>query len=242
MASELKPSPVPSSWISGCEAAHARLHAIVERISDDDARRDTLLEGWTIGHLLTHLARNADSHRGMVEAAQRGEVIAQYPGGPAQRNGDIERGSSRPALDLAADLKDADQKLEHAWSATGERVWATGLGLRRYGPATMAEFVFLRWREVEIHLLDLNLPDLGSPDWHGLSGDYIDAELPELSRNLATRVPESTTIVLAPGDRPSRAFGKGDERIVIEASPGKIVAWLLGRGGEPSWPSLRPWE
>jgi len=107
---------------------------------------------------------------------------------------------------------------------------------------------FLRWREVEIHLVDLNLPDLGSPDWHRLNPSYIDAELPELSRNLATRVPESATIVLAPGDRPSRAFGKGDDRIVIEASPGEIVAWLMGRGGlcpagcEPSWPALRPWE
>jgi maleylpyruvate isomerase len=223
-------------------AAHARLHAIAERMTDDLARRDTLLPGWTVGHLLTHLARNADSHRGMVEAAQRGEIIPQYPGGPAQRNADIERGSGRPASELVADLKSGDANLERAWSTTDERVWVSGLGLRRYGPATIAEFVFLRWREVEIHLVDLNLPELGSPDWDGLSTAYIDVELQELSRGLAARVPESTTIILAPGDRPSRAFGKGEDRAVIAATPGRILAWLMSRGGDPSWPVLQPWE
>lgn len=235
-------SPIPSAWISGCEAAHARLHAIVERLTDDHARRDTRLEGWTVGHLLTHLARNADSHRGMAEAAQQGEIIAQYPGGPTQRNGDIARGSSRSASVLAGDLLQASRRLEHAWSTTDEQVWATGLGLLRYRPATISESVFLRWREVEIHLVDLDVPELGSPEWDGLNPAYVDAELQELSRGLAARVPESTTILLAPGDRPSRAFGRGDERVVIEATPGKIIAWLMGRGGASSWPVLRPWE
>jgi maleylpyruvate isomerase len=140
------------------------------------------------------------------------------------------------------DLIASDESLERAWSATAETVWLGGLGLRRYGPATLAEFVFLRWREVEIHLVDLNLPELGSPDWDGLSPSYVDVELQELSRSLAARVPESTTIVLAPGDRPSRAYGTGDNRAVIAASPGQILAWLMSRGGDPSWPALRPWE
>jgi maleylpyruvate isomerase len=242
MTAERKGSPTPTDWIAGCKAAHQRLQSIVERIDDDNARRDTVLAGWTVGHLLTHLARNADSHRGMIEAAQRGGVIPQYPGGPAQRNGDIERGFSRSALDLATDLKVATEHLERAWSSTDNQVWTTGLGLRRYGPATLAEFVFLRWREVEIHLVDLNIPELGTPNWDGLSPEYLDAELQELARGLVARVPESTTLVLAPGDRPSRAFGSGDERILIEASPGRIVGWLMGRVEEPSWPAILPWE
>src|SRR5579859_1316344 len=217
MTSEQTGTPVPTEWLAGCKAAHQRLQVIVDRIDDDFARRNSALPGWTVGHLLTHLARNADSLRGMIEAAQRGEVIAQYPGGPAQRNGDIERGYARPARDLVADLKTSNQQLEHAWSTTSRQVWTTGLGLRRYGPATMAEFVFGRWREVEIHLVDLNVPELGSPTWEGLSPAYLDAELQELAGGLAARIPGSMTVVLAPGDRPSRAYGKGDERTVIEA-------------------------
>jgi maleylpyruvate isomerase len=242
MGSESGRSPVPTEWISGCTESHARLHAIARGVTDQTARRPTLLEGWTVGHLLTHLARNADSNRGIIEAAQRGEVVPQYPGGPAQRNGDIERGYVRSAQELTADVKAANQQLEHAWSTTDNRVWTTGLGLRRYGPATLAEFVFLRWREVEIHLVDLNLPELGSPDWNGLNSEYVDAELQELARGLAARIPGSMTLVLAPGDRPSRAFGKGNDHVVIEGSPSTIVAWLMGRVEDPSWPTILPWE
>lgn len=241
-ASGASGNPVPQTWIDGCLAAHARLHAIVERLSDDDTRRAVTLPGWTMGHLLTHLARNADSHRGMVEGAQRGEIVAQYPGGPAQRNGDIEAGAARSALELKEDVQTADGRLEHAWSTTDRRVWATSLGLRRYGPATIAEFVFLRWREVELHLIDLDVPHLGSPGWEDLSPAYVDAELQETSCRLAARVPDSTTLILAPGDRPSRAFGTGDDRFVIEASPARIVAWLMGRVEEPDWPTILPWE
>lgn len=242
MTSDQIGTAIPTEWLTGCKAAHARLQAVVERIDEDSAPRNTALPGWTVGHLVTHLARNADSHRGMVEAAQRGEVVAQYPGGPAQRNGDIERGYARPARELVEDLIAANQKLDHAWSTTNMQVWTTGLGLRRYGPATIAESVFLRWREVEIHLVDLNLPELGSPNWDGLSPAYVDAELQELARGLAARISGSATVVLAPGDRPSRAYGKGEERAVIQARPSTIVGWLMGRIDQPTWPAILPWE
>lgn len=236
------PGATPTAWIEGCTAAQARLHAAVDRLTDEVARESSPLPGWTVGHLVTHLARNADSHRGMVEAAQRGAEQAQYPGGPAQRNADIEAGAGRTAAELIADLHAADEALEAAWAATPERAWRTGLGVRRYGPATLAEFVFLRWREVEIHLLDLDLPELGSPGRDGLSAAYVEVELQELGRSLAGRVPPEITLVLAPGDRPSRAFGGGHERFVIEAPAARLVAWLMGRGGDPAWPALRPWE
>ena len=242
MPSDRPNGPVPVAWIAGCTAAHQRVHSVAEHLTDDETRQSTLLEGWSVGHLLTHLARNADSHRGMLEAAQRGEICAQYPGGPVQRNADIERGAGRSAAELAADLVDADQRLEHAWSMANERAWRTGIGLRRQGPATMAEFVFLRWREVEVHLVDLALPERGSPDWTRMSPAYVDAELQEQYRTLAARIPESVTVILAPGDRPSRSFGHGDEHTVIEAHPGVILGWLFGRTGEPSWPQLLPWE
>lgn len=44
---------------------------------------------------MTHLARNADSFVRLLEGAARGEVAAQYPGGSAQRNGEIDAGSER---------------------------------------------------------------------------------------------------------------------------------------------------
>ncbi len=230
---------VPRARLDGCRAAHRRVEALVESLTDADARRASPLPGWTVGHILTHLARNADAHTGMIEAAQRGELSPMYPGGPAQRDGAIAAGQGRPAAELVADLKAAQRRLEDAWAAMSDELWATGLGLRRTGPGTLADFVFSRWREVEVHTVDLDLP--GGPDWDGLSPAYVDLEWQELLAHLDERLPEGVTLLLVPGDRPSRAFGRGDERVVVRARPGRILAWLLGRGGDPSWPELRPW-
>lgn len=54
------------------EAAHARLLSTLARLTDDDARGPSLLPAWSVGHLVTHLARHADSHVRMLEAAARG--------------------------------------------------------------------------------------------------------------------------------------------------------------------------
>ena len=54
-----------------------------------DANFDTIadaaerkLEGWTVGHVLTHLARNADSHVRMLEAAARSSHEHSVIAGP----------------------------------------------------------------------------------------------------------------------------------------------------------------
>jgi maleylpyruvate isomerase len=235
-------SSIPRGWLDGCIAAHRRVEAVVAAIPDATARQSTRLEGWSVGHILTHLARNADAHSGIVEAAQRGEIAPMYPGGRAQRDGAIDAGQGRPAAALIADLRSAHERLERAWAATSEELWATGLGQRATGPATLADFVFSRWREVEVHLMDLDLAAHGGPDWDGLSAAYVDLEWPATLAGLAERAPEGVTIVLVPGDRPSHAFGSGPERAIVRATPGRLLGWLFGRGGDPAWPVPRPWS
>ena len=84
--------------------SHVRLAGTLARLDDASARRPSLLPGWTVGHVLTHLARNADSHVRLVQAALRGEVGDQYPGGNPQREADIEAGAGRPAAELVEDV------------------------------------------------------------------------------------------------------------------------------------------
>jgi maleylpyruvate isomerase len=235
-------SPIPGAWIDGCIAAQRRLEGSIENLTDDVARRPIPLEGWTVGHLLTHLARNADSHRGMFEAAQHGDMIWQYPGGYEQREGDIAAGAGRPASELIADVREANQRLADAWAAATEDVWATGLGMRGKGPTTLPDLVALRWREVEVHLVDLSLPELSTPDWDGLSPAYVDLEWQLLLPGLPGRLPEGVTLLLVPEDRPSRAFGNGEEQVVVRAPATQILGWLFGRVGEREWPKLGPWS
>jgi maleylpyruvate isomerase len=231
----------PTAWLDACLAAHARLEALVDNLPDDVARRPSLLDNWTVAHVLTHLARNADSHTGIVEAAQRGETVPQYAGGAEQRNRDIEAGWRRPAAALVEDVRAAQARLASVWAATDEETWATGCGLRRQGPTSLADLVAARWQETEIHLVDLGLADRGGPTWDDLPDAFVDREWINTLTALGPRVPDGLTILLVPGDRPSRAAGSGPQRVVVRAPARRLLQWLVGRGGDPSWPQLGPW-
>jgi maleylpyruvate isomerase len=66
--------------IEGCTAAHRRLQQMVATVDDDVARQASRLPDWTVGHVLTHLARNAESHVRMLDGALAGRPSEQYPG------------------------------------------------------------------------------------------------------------------------------------------------------------------
>jgi maleylpyruvate isomerase len=232
----------PAAWIEGCTATHRRIERVLEGLTDTEARRPSLLPGWTVGHVVTHLARNADSHSRMVEAAQRGEAVAQYAGGRPEREAAIAAGHGRPAAELVADVHASHQRLERGWASTSPEVWATGLRRANEGFNTLAWAVFQRWREAEVHLADLGLTDRGGPDWDGLSAAYVQAELDELVPGLDRRVPAGSAILLIAGDRPSRVYGTGENVVTVRASAARVLQYLMGRGGEQAWPALRSWQ
>lgn len=234
-------SHIPTDWIQGCTAAHRRLEAATELVTDTVARRPSALEGWSVGHVLNHLARNAESHVGVFTAAARGEVGAQYPGGTEERARLIEEGADQPAAVLAENLREAHARLEAAWAATDERAWTDGLGLWTAGAASLAEFVIRRWREVEIHSIDLGLGDLGGPDWGSLSDEYLELETAISLRGLRSRLPDGISLHVIPESSPAYVIGSEPKPMAVRGSDRAILKWLTGRGGEPGWPALKPW-
>ncbi|WP_083473565.1 MULTISPECIES: maleylpyruvate isomerase N-terminal domain-containing protein [unclassified Frankia] len=240
---EYTPSAVPLDRLLGCARAHARLLELLARVDDAVARRPSLLPGWTVGHLITHLARNADSHADMLDAARDGYVEDQYPGGPEQRNTAIEAGAGRPAQQLVADVADSVRRLERAWDDTHVNTWRGGLGrTSTQGSTSLADLVFLRWREIEVHLVDLGLTDLGGPNWGDLSPAYIEAEWAWSTRRLVERLPSDVTLHLTPGDRPSLAAGRGARIVRVDLPAGAALRWMAGRAeGDPAWPTLAAW-
>ena len=139
--------------LAGCRAAHARLLDTVAGLDEAGVRGPSRLEGWTVGHVLTHLARNADSHTRMLGAALQGDTVEQYAGGGQERAGAIEGGADRPVAELRTDLVRSTAELESAWAAMTPQAW-DGHALSRGRPWPCRTLPFFRWREVEIHHVD----------------------------------------------------------------------------------------
>lgn len=130
-----------------CVASHAALVAWLGALEPVEPSQPTLLPGWTVGHVLTHIARNADSHLDLLDGRP------QYPS-PESRDVDIERGAGRSWAELVDDVAASAHALDERWAATTD--WS--------GTATMLSGVrprhllpLLRQREVEVHRADLGL-------------------------------------------------------------------------------------
>ena len=100
----------------------------IDGLTDDQAREPSLLPGWTRGHVLTHLARNADAMVNLLTWARTGDETPMYPS-REQRNADIEAGSGRTASDLVADVHATHERMlaDHRRHARG--------GVGQPGPA-----------------------------------------------------------------------------------------------------------
>src|SRR6187397_2411955 len=70
----------------------------------DSGRAPSLCEGWSRGHVLTHLARNADGLAALVRSAVDGTGETMYAS-PEGRDADIEAGADRPMAELVADIE-----------------------------------------------------------------------------------------------------------------------------------------
>jgi maleylpyruvate isomerase len=169
----------PVEWVAGCVAAQAALDAELAGLDDATARGPSLLPDWSVGHVLTHLARNADSVVWRLEGAARGELRDQYPGGLEQRRADIETGAGRPAADLVADVRASSAAVERAMRALPHAAWDAPSRTSRGVVEPSRDAVLSRWREVVVHHGDLGLQPVPLPP--GLVAAWLARELPRLA-------------------------------------------------------------
>lgn len=173
-----------------------------------DVTAPSRLPDWTVGHVLTHLARNADSIVRVLEGSARGETVERYVGGRAGRAAGIEAGASRPAAAQVDDVRSTIWRLEQTWS--GDVNW-DGRSLEVGGrDMAIRQLPHQRRREVEVHRVDLGL-GYEPVDW---PAEYVRLELRELEMRWAAR-------------RPMGLTGLPAEALAVP--PHVRLAWLLGR-------------
>ncbi len=198
--------------IAGATAAHGRLRATLSALDEATVRAPSRLPDWTVGHVLTHLARNADSHVRVLEGAMRGEHREQYAGGVEQRRADIEAGAGRPVAALVEDVTHSADRLEAVWVTATPATWA-GYGLTAGTIWPSQELPFHRWREVEVHHVDMGV-GYEIADW---PDNYVAAELP-------------------------RALAALPDRLSDHDAKRRLLAWLLGRAERPGDLVIEPWQ
>lgn len=189
----------PTLEIEGCAAAHMRLRSCTANLPDEIIRRPSLLPEWTVGHVLTHLARNAEAMCRRIDAAIHGEIIEQYAGGPDGRVAEIEEGAHRRAADVVNDAAHWAQQLDDRFGALPDESWERPVRTVRGDEHPVALLPFRRWREVEIHLVDLGI-GFTPTDW---SPDLVRLVLPRLLDQLPDRADERALMAWMTGRGPA---------------------------------------
>jgi maleylpyruvate isomerase len=216
-----------------------------EQWTDADMRAPSLLPDWTRGHVLTHIARNADGISRTVSGALRGEKLARYPYGQEGRNADVEAGSTRGSAELIADVRESADRLDRLFGAVADADgWQLPTDDRPAGA-----YVLARWREVEIHRLDL-AGEYTADEWPPAFVAYL---LPKLAERLDERTEEAIRVeVTAEGSVTTHLGGTvwttGTKVPTEVVGPDwAVLAWLVGRpiatqGVLSATPGLGPWS
>jgi maleylpyruvate isomerase len=252
------PAATPASFdaAAGLEQiteATAHLLATVAELTDEDLRQPSLCEGWTRGHVLAHIARNADGLSNMLNTAATGEVTPMYESNE-KRNADIEAGSSRPVAEQLADLESSAARFAEAY-ATAQAAGNWNAPVYRTPGASSYpayEVPTKRLGEVLIHHVDLDL-DFTPAHW---SDAFTDRWFADALARFQTRA--DFPALRLDAEEEDHVYGvKADPEdkgvVVVRGAKRALLAWLLGRasgdglvavipaGGRGPLPKLPAW-
>ncbi len=211
--------------------AQDRLVAAVADMDDRDLARPSRCRGWTRGHVLSHVARNADAMVNLAHWAMTGEVTPMYE--PGRRDPDIAEGATRAAAEIRADLAASN---ERCIAALGELEGAVAtdptvaehevrIGDPEHGPVQPARLLpLMRLQEVVVHHHDLD-DGLVPADW---PREFVEAALPWVWARMAGRLGEVPTLHATGPDGPTTLDPSGPG-VEVRGGPADLLVWLVGR-------------
>lgn len=215
-----------------------RLLATCRGLTEADRSSATLCQGWDAAHLLTHLARNADSLCNLLLWATDGVERQAYVSAE-QRDADIEVGARRPISEIVADVEgSAGRFRDLAGAMTGdaglaEVVTRTGTTVRGH------QVIAMRILEVVFHHVDLRR-----------GYDFDDADPGWAHRTLrrgAARwgtAGDAPALTLRPGGMDPVPLGGGGPEVA--GTVGGLLLWLArgevqGLSSDVPLPAPPPW-
>ncbi|MBP2411211.1 maleylpyruvate isomerase [Arthrobacter stackebrandtii] len=195
-------------------------------LSDADVLAPTDLPGWTRGHVLAHIAHVSNAVARQAEYALRGELVDFYDGGQGGRTQAIEMNAGHTADEHRAYISSAFTRALAVLGALDDAQWQLPVSYRN-GDVRGVGLAY--WRELVIHLADLNL-GRGPETWSKEFCLY-------LIGFLSSRVPPELQLKLLPLGLAPLTVGAGETTVSVSGMLTDIAAWLSGR--TPTMGSLR---
>jgi maleylpyruvate isomerase len=212
------PRPTPDQ-IARADQALVRT---VDGFDDADYAGPSLLPDWTRGHVVAHLALNAEGLAGVLHGAHLGQPQAMYAS-PEARDSDIADLAAAGPAELRERFLASTTQFGDALEAMHEDDWAGRFERTPGGPSfALGNVPLMRVREVEIHHADLG-------------AGYSPADWPEDFRVLLlesmTKRPYPAPFSVRPTDLDrSWHYGEDGDGPVVSGASYALGWWLTGRG------------
>lgn len=216
----MPPPEVTTRLIDELPSATRRLLATAERLTDTDVRRPSGLPGWTVGHVLSHVARNADALGNLCDWARTGVPKPMYASAES-REAEIVAGAARSAVVQAEDLAATSSRLQENFRSLPDAAWTAEVTWPNGKTRTADQIVVSRLTEIEVHHVDLGL---------GYSFDDIPAETRDVLLGYASaRWQTELGVVLRSTDTPWSSPADTADARIISGGGAALLGWVLGR-------------
>ncbi|MGW2837501.1 maleylpyruvate isomerase family mycothiol-dependent enzyme [Streptomyces sp. NPDC001493] len=203
--------------LASVRGATERLLTAAELWDESTVPEPSRLPGWSRGHVLAHLSRNADALRNVLRG------LPMYAGGEI-RDREIEAGAPRPLAEQLADLRASTERFLAEAALPAD--WSRTVQLRNGVTDLASELPFRRWAEIELHHVDLG----AGYELEDLPEEFTVRETDFLAERFV-RHPHVVSTGIRSGDGRVRTTGGGADGppVVVSGPDAELLGWLSGR-------------
>ncbi|MET7390103.1 maleylpyruvate isomerase family mycothiol-dependent enzyme [Streptomyces sp. NPDC005529] len=203
--------------LASVRAATDRLLTAAAGLDNASVTEPSRLPGWSRGHVLAHVARNADALVNVLEGRP------MYASATA-RDADIERDAPRPLDAQLADVRESAVRFQETGAAPAD--WSRTVELRNGVTDAAARVPFRRWVEAELHHVDLGT----GYELEDLPEEFTVREIGFLAERFAGHpdVP-STGLSSDDGGTWTTGGGAAGGPVAVRGTAADLLGWLCGR-------------
>ncbi|MFJ7628076.1 maleylpyruvate isomerase family mycothiol-dependent enzyme [Streptomyces sp. NPDC097595] len=203
--------------LAALREATDRLLGATGKLDDAALSEPSRLPGWSRGHVIAHLSRNADGLANVLRG------LPMYADSET-RDRDIERDAARSQEQQLADLTASAARFVEAAAEPAD--WSRTVTLRNGVTDSAARVPFRRRGEVELHHVDLGV----GYELEDLPEEFTAREIDFLAERFG-RHPEvvSTAIVDDTGRVWTTGGGAEGGPVAVRGTAPELLGWLSGR-------------